>query len=314
MKTEYLLCFSLCMIVTAQNIILDYIKAKNNGELKFHMGSMVTYCEGTKFLLTLILWILFDDNKLEKLQSMDKTRLKLALPSFIYVTQNTLSYYVFLFINSPTFSLFSNLKILTTVVAMYFVMNVEICKIRMFMMLQLFLGMLVSCNLQTKKISANLDIIYGFLICLLIATLSSLSNTLTEKLLKMDGMTFLFKTLHIYAFTFIISLLNFTYDPNDITIDVIIMLSINVMCGMCISLVLKLQDNYVKLFSVTMSTFLSAFISSTFLNVKISGNFVVGAIIVFTSINVFYSVQNTKKCNEEEKNLLFAKTNNNLYN
>ena len=265
----------LTVSASLQNVIVDYMKAQSGGHAPFHSTSMVVYCESLKLGITAVLWAAFGTPK-EDLANYSASRFLFAIPSLLYVVQNNLSYYILTITDAPTYQLWANLKIITTGLFMYAFLGVRLSRSQILSLGTMFLGLTVN---NVCKATVDESVVY----ILAASVLSGLSSVYTERLLKSADGNFLFDTLHIYIFSTLAALPTFRHQSLQNPL-VVIMLGLNVFVGMTISWIMKHCDNLVKLFCVSMSLYISSFLSSMCCGFAITPAFVVSSLLVVLSM------------------------------
>ena len=274
--------FTVCCSLSI--VIVDVMKVK---EITFHAPSMVLYTEAVKMLLTLygLYFHRQDSDILRACTESPLSIMKLAIPAFLYVVQNNLSYIAILETSAPTFQLWSNLKLITTAIFMKLILDHKLKYIPSGSLLQILLALSITNICRHGLVKYEFGIIY----IILLSTVSGFSSTYTEFLIKSKKASFIVTTLHIYIFTTIISIPLYKYQPlNDPYL--ITMMILNVFVGMSISVIMKYSNNIIKLFSTFISFILSAFLSFMFADFRFTPSFFVSSVLVCITIFLQYNL------------------------
>lgn len=298
---------------------------EENGKIAFNSSAMNLTIEFSKLILSLI-GLLYQKNT--KIYFSLKKSIHFAIPAFLYFINNNLAVYIQLYMDSTSYQLLSNLKILTTAVMYYYIIGRKISKIRWSSLFLLFFsGIFYSFgNLKSLKDyyinQEELEIfllpkkeadtvkyrmrgeIYlteiGFLMIMIYAFISGLSGVYNEYLLKRNlSDSFFLQNFYLYSFGCGFNALGFLIEKkyrNDGLFDffkgfnffTFLIILTQVLNGFFMSIVMKYSSNITRLFIISSSVILTTILSILVFSLQINIFFYISFFVIMIAL-YFYT-------------------------
>ena len=112
--TQLIAASALCIIATAQPLLLELAKRGNYGKTPFHTPSAVFFTEAVKLVIALVTW-LYQYRRLDY-TGLENFRLSAsfvyAVPAILFAVQNNLVYFAMQDLDPPTFQLWACFKLI----------------------------------------------------------------------------------------------------------------------------------------------------------------------------------------------------------
>ena len=298
---------------TAMNFLVEFFK------LAFSFGCYFVL----KFQHKMNLQSRFYDNlekakqEEEKLEFSLKTSLYYLLPAFLYFINNNLVIFMLHQMDSATFQVLGNLKILTTAVLFYFIMGKNLSRLKWLSLFLLFIAGIfyVFGNLKSKDPGVNgsfdllLDDMYithlGILMIIVYSFISGFSGVYSEYLLKVNFKnTIHTQNIYLYTFGTVFNLLT-AYTSVEVSPDSMSLISFSifnnfnaytwavifsqVFTGFAMSIVMKHSSNITRLFIISASLIVTTVLSVLFFNLNL--NFYFYAAFFAILIAIYFYLQ-----------------------
>jgi probable UDP-sugar transporter A4 len=286
--------------------------SKTNGTVKYSTTAMNFLVEFFKLSFSYVCYLILKYRKRDnysKLKNIEeekkenddqslefqlKTSLYYLLPALLYFINNNLVIYMLHQMDSATFQVLGNLKILTTAVLFYFIMGKSLSILKWFSLFLLFIAGIfyVFGNLKSKvpEETGSLDDFFadmyithlGIIMILVYSFISGFAGVYSEKLLKQYS-KYSIHTQNIYLYTFgtLFNLITAYSSDQQSTLNIfkifngfnfftwIVILS-QVFTGVSMSIVMKHADNIVRLFIISASLIVTAALSVLFFNLNLN--------------------------------------------
>jgi probable UDP-sugar transporter A4 len=233
----------------------------------------------------------------ENLRFSLKTSVYYLIPAFLYFINNNLVVYMLHEMDSATFQVLGNLKILTTAVLFYFIMGKALSRLKWFSLFLLFIAGIfyVFGNLKSKvgENTESLDKILGEMfitklgIVMIIAYsfISGFSGVYSEYLLKVNfANTIHTQNIYLYSFGTIFNLIT-AYTSSESSMDSSIfsltifnkfnfftwfVIFTQVFTGFAMSIVMKHASNITRLFIISSSLIVTTILSVMYFNLQLN--------------------------------------------
>ena len=140
------LAVALCLIATAQPLLLETAKRGNGGQTPFHAPSAVFYTEAIKVVIALSTWMWqCRTASYTGLENFKPTSmLAFALPAVLFAVQNNLVYVAMQALDPPTFQLWACFKLIPVGVLSSLVLERRLTRVQWIALLLLAIGMAVT--------------------------------------------------------------------------------------------------------------------------------------------------------------------------
>lgn len=235
--------------------------------------------------------------------------LKIMVPGFVYMVQNNLLYLAITHLETATFQVTYQLKILTTAVFSVAMLGRKLSRTQWLSLVILFMGVSMIVHLQAnqKPTSATdtqtqknpQNMVIGFTAVFISCVLSGFAGVYFEKLLKSSSQTLYIRNVQLATFGLITGLLavavfdlpivmqhGFFYGYDGLVVFIIIMQSFG---GLMVAVVVKYADNILKGFATSFAILLSFVISILFFNFQPSPLFILATSLVIISVYLYNS-------------------------
>ena len=141
--------------------------SSKNGQLMFNATSMNFSIEIMKLAISFFSYLIFIMNNLDQKDSIENNwnkftfskSLYFSIPGFLYFITNNLSVFIQSYMDSTSYQILCNFKILSTTILFYLIMRVKISKIKLFSILLLFLSGIfyVYGNIKSNSVHGSAD-------------------------------------------------------------------------------------------------------------------------------------------------------------
>ncbi|XP_050537952.1 UDP-N-acetylglucosamine transporter [Daktulosphaira vitifoliae] len=239
-------------------------------------------------------------------QPMDT--LKVCIPSLVYLIQNNLLYVSTSNLDAATYQVTYQLKIFTTAVFSVLILKRKLLKHQWVALFVLIVGVvLVQLNNSTDKSTAtrpNQNRLIGIGAAFIACWLSGFAGVFFEKILKGADISIWMRNIQLSVVSiplgFIVCIVTdwtnirnhgffFGYDWY-----VVYLICLQAAGGLIVAMVVKYADNILKGFATSLAIIIACVFSMYFFDFKISIQFVVGGLLVMSSI-FLYSYTKEKK-------------------
>ncbi len=235
---------------------------------------------------------------------------KLGVPSFLYVVQNNLLYYALSHLDTPTYMVGYQMKILTTALFATLMLGKRLTRLQWFSLVLLTVGVSLAqlhahhtehtaINAKADSISDHPDVVEkestvaGFLAVLMAACTSGFSGIYFEKILKGSTTSLWLRNIQMGISSIFIAMFatltsdgaqisdkGFFYGYNWLVCAVIMLQACG---GLVVAVVVKYADNILKGFAASFSIITACILSYFFLDFQPTLLFVCGAVLVLCS-------------------------------
>jgi len=305
MKWVSLIC------LTFQNAILSlsmrYSRIRS-GDMFFE-GTAVLMAEVVKFFTCCYLVYKDEGYSLKNLKHQLHTHLivnkmdtlKVCVPSFIYLVQNNCLYVAAEHLDTATYQITYQLKILTT--AMFAVLILKRSLIRtQWLSLGILIAGVAMVQLSDSKeskvvASAHQNKFFGFCVALFACFLSGLAGIYFEKILKGSTVSVWMRNIQLSVLAIPLGVLVclskhgsgisehgffFGYD-----LFVVYLVALNATGGLLVAVVVKYADNILKGFACSLAIIISCMVSVVLFGFQLSVQFCAGAALVIASVFMY---------------------------
>ncbi|MCO5600184.1 hypothetical protein L7F22_054292 [Adiantum nelumboides] len=204
-------------------------------------------------------------------------------------------YYIFLFVNAPSYQILKNLNIITTGVLYKIFLKRRLTSIQWAAYALLAFGC-TTAQLNSSSEHVLQTPFEGWTMAIVMALLSGFAGVYTEVIIKKrPSRNINVQNFWLYIFGIVFNAFAiFTRDFDAIvnkgffygyTTITVCMITNHALSGIAVSMVMKYADNIVKVYSTSVAMLLTAVISMMLFNFKLTLPFVLGSLVV--SIAVF---------------------------
>lgn len=295
-KRKSLVTIALTVLTSSQGILIAW--SKRAGKYDYSVTSANFLVETLKCGLSLIALLrtweregITEDNKLST--TWDEVKVY-PIPAALYLVKNLLQYYIFFYVDAPSYQILKNLNIITTGVLYRIILNRKLTEI------QWSAYILLSVGCTTAQLNSSSDHvlqtpIQGWFMAIIMALLSGFAGVYTELIIKKrPSRNINVQNFWLYIFGMIFNvgaMLTQDYDEimnkgffhgySAITVCMIIN---HALSGIAVSLVMKYADNIVKVYSTSVAMLLTAAVSMFLFGFRLTLPFVLGSTVVSVSV------------------------------
>lgn len=248
-----------------------------------------------------------------KTQIIDRPRdtLKVSVPAIVYYVQNNLIYIGATHLDAATAQVTYQLKILTTAIFSVFLLKKSLSTVQWMALVVLFAGVALVQLVQLNKSnhssnSSGQSPLAGFLAILCACFLSGFAGVYFEMILKGSSEVSLWiRNIQLASFAVPFGLIQvfvsdyssvsekgFFYGYSALTWTVILL---QAQGGLLVAVVVKYADNILKGFATSLAIIISSVVSVYLFDFEITFQFVLGTLLVISSIFLYSKPPNSGK-------------------
>lgn len=236
----------------------------------------------------------------------------LSVPAICYSVQNNLLYYALSHLDATTFQVGYQLKLLTTAVFSYFMLNKRLSNVQWFSLVVLTVGVILAQLSASKPANEHSSTMLGFFAVLGAACLSGFAGVYFERVVRSSATSLWIRNIELGISSIIAAFLGvwlsgdvpqirkdgFFSGYNKIVIFVILLQSFG---GLIVAVVVKYADNILKGFAASFSILTSCVLCYFYFDFVPNIMFLSGAALVNVSMYL-YSLPSTQKRDATQNN------------
>ncbi|KAL8114041.1 CMP-sialic acid transporter 1-like isoform X1 [Apium graveolens] len=301
---------SLLTVLTSSQGILTTL-SQSNGSYKYDYATVPFLAEVFKLLVSSILLRRECLRSPPPLMTTEWKSIRLyPIPSIIYLIHNNVQFATLTYVDTSTYQIMGNLKIVTTAVLFRLFLRRKLSNLQWMAIFLLAIGTTTS---QVKGCGeASCDSLFsspipGYMLGVLSACLSALAGIYTEFLLKKNNDTLYWQNVQLYTFGAIFNMARLILDDfrggfeegpwwqrlfngyNIITWLVVLNLGST---GLLVSWLMKYADNIVKVYSTSMAMLLTMILSIILFSFKPTLQLFLGIIVCIMSLHMYFAPAN----------------------
>lgn len=296
-KRKSLVTVALTVLTSSQGILIAW--SKRAGHFDYSVTSANFLVELLKCFISLAALLrvwgkegVNNDNKLST--SWEEVKVY-PIPAILYMIKNLLQYYIFIYVDAPSYQILKNLNIITTGVLYRLFLKRRLTEIQWAAYALLALGC-TTAQLNPSSEHVLQTRLEGWVIAIVMALLSGFAGVYTEVIIKRrPSRNINVQNFWLYFFGILFNIgAIFTQDFDEImnkgffkgyTAITVCMIINHALSGIAVSMVMKFADNIVKVYSTSVAMLLTAAVSIMFFGFQLTLPFVLGSMVV--SISVF---------------------------
>ncbi|KAL2608793.1 hypothetical protein R1flu_027366 [Riccia fluitans] len=229
------------------------------------------------------------------------------IPSIIYVVHNNIQFATLTYVDTSTYQILGNLKIVTTAILFRAFLKKKLSRLQWIAIVLLTLGTTTSqlkgCGAESCK-GVLVAPIQGYLLAILSACLSALAGVYTEYLMKKNDDTLNWQNVQLYAFGVLFNGLRLSADDFNEAFSrgvwftrlfsgysfMTVLVVVNLGCtGLLVSWIMKFADNIVKVYSTSMAMLLTMLLSIYLFNYVPTLQLFIGIAICGISLQLYFT-------------------------
>lgn len=284
-----ILSISLCITSSLEAIAIHFVK--QNQRIDVNSTQLIIISDLFKLIVSFILFYSTKKSDSNEKLNIDNI-IWFAVPSFIYMLSNNLTFYVLFYLTPSMFNLLSNLKIpITSFLAFLFLHKTSFNIYQFVTIILIFFGNTLAFygyELNEFKLE-NI----GLILMIFYSLFSGGAAVYSEFVMKykfhnenifLQNVKFCISSVFFNFLVLLVSNTLFYWNIESVHFLAIGSMALN---GIMASLVIKYIGSIVKTYSTSLSVFVSIIISYLLWDYKISLYFILGVFVSFTGINFF---------------------------
>ncbi|XP_057849252.1 CMP-sialic acid transporter 1 isoform X2 [Cryptomeria japonica] len=255
----------LTLLTSSQGILT--VLSQSNGSYKYDYATVPFLAEIFKLAVScVLLWREYQSSSPPRVTTAWKSMRLFPIPSIIYLIHNNVQFATLTFVDTSTYQIMGNLKIVTTGILFRTFLKRKLSNLQWMAIVLLAIGtttsQIKSCG-ETNCNSLFSAPLQGYLLGILSACLSALAGVYTEYLMKKNNDSLYWQNVQLYAFGVLFNMLRLIMD--DVTagfergpwwqhlfnnydyVTWLVVLNLG-STGLLVSWLMKYADNIVKLF------------------------------------------------------------------
>lgn len=296
---------ALTVLTSSQGLLIAASKAKH---VKYDYSVTSANCtvEFVKCIMSLValvqVWNRDGVNEDNRLSTNWAELWVYPIPAALYLVKNLMQYFIFLYVDAPSYQILKNLNIISTGVLYRIFLKKQLSGVQWSALILLALG----CTIA--QITSGSDQVFstplaGLVMAVVMAALSGAAGVYTELIMKKQPKRNVnVQNIYLYVFGILFNVFAiFLYDSDAVfeqgffhgyTPVVLVMILNHAMSGIAVSMVMKFADNIVKVYSTSVAMILTTLVSIPLFGFQLTLPFVLGTSVV--SIAVFLHYQSKK--------------------
>ncbi|XP_049932256.1 CMP-sialic acid transporter 2-like isoform X2 [Nymphaea colorata] len=295
-KRKSLVTIALTFLTSSQSILIAW--SRKSGKYDYSVTTANFLVEALKCALSLLalakIWNsdgVTEDNRLGT--TIDEVKVY-PIPAALYLIKNLLQYYIFVYVDAPSYQILKNLNIISTGVLYRIILKKKLSEIQWAAFVLLCVGV-TTAQLNSSSDHVLQTPFQGWITAIVMALLSGFAGVYTEAIIKkrpsrninvqnfwlyVFGMVFNVAAIFIQDFDAVLNK-GFFHGYSLITSCMILN---HALSGIAVSMVMKYADNIVKVYSTSVAMLFTAVVSVFLFGYHLSLAFFLGSTVVSVSI------------------------------
>ncbi|GLJ08454.1 hypothetical protein SUGI_0089110 [Cryptomeria japonica] len=295
-KRKSLVTIALTVLTSSQGILIAW--SKRAGKYDYSITTANFLVETLKCALSLIAltrtWEregITEDNKLST--TLEEIKVY-PIPAALYLIKNLLQYYIFMYVDAPSYQILKNLNIISTGVLYRIILRRKLTEIQWSAYILLCIGC-TTAELTSSSDRVLQTPLQGCMMAIVMALLSGFAGVYTELIIKKrPSRNINVQNFWLYIFGMIFNVgAMLTQDHDDImnkgffhgySLITVCTIINHALSGIAVSMVMKYADNIVKVYSTSVAMLLTAIISIFLFGFQLTLPFVLGSMVLSVSV------------------------------
>ncbi|KAM2075340.1 hypothetical protein ACFX1T_038240 [Malus domestica] len=305
----YFVAALLTVLTSSQGILTTL--SQSNGKYKYDYATVPFLAEVFKLIVScLLLWRECRISPSVRMTTDWKSVRLYPIPSVIYLIHNNVQFATLVYVDTSTYQILGNLKIVTTGILFRLFLRKKLSNIQWIAIVLLAVGTTTS---QVKGCGeASCDSLFsapiqGYMLGILSACMSALAGVYTEFLMKKNNDSLYWQNVQLYTFGVIFNIARLLFDDfrggfengpwwqrlfNGYSLTTwLVMLNLG-STGLLVSWLMKYADNIVKVYSTSMAMLLTMVLSVYLFTFKPTLQLFLGIIICMMSLHMYFAPPN----------------------
>ncbi|GLJ36875.1 hypothetical protein SUGI_0745090 [Cryptomeria japonica] len=294
----------LTLLTSSQGILT--VLSQSNGSYKYDYATVPFLAEIFKLAVScVLLWREYQSSSPPRVTTAWKSMRLFPIPSIIYLIHNNVQFATLTFVDTSTYQIMGNLKIVTTGILFRTFLKRKLSNLQWMAIVLLAIGtttsQIKSCG-ETNCNSLFSAPLQGYLLGILSACLSALAGVYTEYLMKKNNDSLYWQNVQLYAFGVLFNMLRLIMD--DVTagfergpwwqhlfnnydyVTWLVVLNLG-STGLLVSWLMKYADNIVKVYATSMAMLLTMVLSVYLFDFKPTLQLFLGVLICIMSLQIY---------------------------
>ncbi|XP_068306016.1 CMP-sialic acid transporter 1 [Pyrus communis] len=305
----YFVAALLTVLTSSQGILTTL--SQSNGKYKYDYATVPFLAEVFKLIVScLLLWRECRISPSVRMTTDWKSVRLYPIPSVIYLIHNNVQFATLVYVDTSTYQILGNLKIVTTGILFRLFLRKKLSNIQWIAIVLLAVGTTTS---QVKGCGeASCDSLFsapiqGYMLGILSACMSALAGVYTEYLMKKNNDSLYWQNVQLYTFGVIFNIARLLFDDfrggfengpwwqrlfNGYSLTTwLVVLNLG-STGLLVSWLMKYADNIVKVYSTSMAMLLTMVLSVYLFTFKPTLQLFLGIIICMMSLHMYFAPPN----------------------
>lgn len=292
---------ALTILTSSQGLLIAASKAK---DVKYDYSVTSANCtvEVVKMIMSLAaltkVWKSEGVNEDNRLSTSWAELWVYPIPAGLYLVKNLLQYFIFLYVDPPSYQILKNLNIISTGVLYRVFLKKKLSGVQWSALLLLALGCTIA-QLTSGSDRVLSTPFMGLVMAIVMAVLSGAAGVYTELIMKKRPQRNVnVQNVYLYMFGVIFNIFAiFLYDYDAVFGNgffhgyngiVCVMITNHALSGIAVSLVMKYADNIVKVYSTSVAMILTTLVSIPLFGFQLTLPFVLGTSVVSVAVYLHY--------------------------
>ncbi|CAN6578971.1 unnamed protein product [Malus baccata var. baccata] len=305
----YFVAALLTVLTSSQGILTTL--SQSSGKYKYDYATVPFLAEVFKLIVScLLLWRECRISPSVRMTTDWKSVRLYPIPSVIYLIHNNVQFATLVYVDTSTYQILGNLKIVTTGILFRLFLRKKLSNIQWIAIVLLAVGTTTS---QVKGCGeASCDSLFsapiqGYMLGILSACMSALAGVYTEFLMKKNNDSLYWQNVQLYTFGVIFNIARLLFDDfrggfengpwwqrlfNGYSLTTwLVVLNLG-STGLLVSWLMKYADNIVKVYSTSMAMLLTMVLSVYLFTFKPTLQLFLGIIICMMSLHMYFAPPN----------------------
>ncbi|KAL5723233.1 CMP-sialic acid transporter 2 [Ranunculus cassubicifolius] len=295
-KTKSIVTIALTVLTSSQAILIVW--SKRAGKYEYSVTTANFLVEALKCALSLLalmrIWRtegVTEDNRLST--SLNEV-IVYPIPAALYLVKNLLQYYIFAYVDAPSYQILKNLNIISTGVLYRIILKRKLSEVQWAAFVLLCAGC-TTAQLNSSSDRVLQTPVQGWMMAIVMALLSGFAGVYTEAIMKKrPSRNVNVQNFWLYVFGMVFNAMAIVVQDFDAvmnkgfffgyTLITTCMIFNHALSGIAVSMVMKYADNIVKVYSTSVAMLLTAVVSFFLFQYHPSLAFFLGSTVVAVAV------------------------------
>eukprot|EP00193_Tetraselmis_chui_P013619 CAMPEP_0177790148 /NCGR_PEP_ID=MMETSP0491_2-20121128/23169_1 /TAXON_ID=63592 /ORGANISM="Tetraselmis chuii, Strain PLY429" /LENGTH=347 /DNA_ID=CAMNT_0019312141 /DNA_START=121 /DNA_END=1164 /DNA_ORIENTATION=+ len=294
---------ALCILTSSQGLLIAL--SKRSGHFNYSVTSANCMVEMTKCLISfgslVGIWRTVGINDDNRINTNWQELWVYPVPALLYLIKNLMQYFIFLYVDAPSYQILKNLNIISTGVLYRIFLKKRLNGVQWSALVLLALGCTIAqMNNNSDHVLSTPAV--GVVLALVMALLSGAAGVYTEMIIKKRPQRSIHvQNLYLYSFGILFNVIAiFTYDHEAVFANgffagydwiTFIMILNHALSGLAVSMVMKFANNIVKVYATSVAMLMTTLVSIPLFGFQLTLPFVLGTSVVCVAVFLHYQTK-----------------------